>query len=76
MKVTGNTAWEKHIKELGFKYNKSEGRYIKSGNFGSKVTVEMFMKKLFHITKNNKIVFSNFVCTFDEFKEIVNNAIK
>lgn len=76
MKVTGNTAWEKYIKELGFKYNESEGRYIKPGNFGSKVTVETFMKGLFHITKNSEVVFSNFVSTFDEFKQIINNTIK
>lgn len=76
MKATGNTAWEKYIKKLGFKYNKTEGRYIKPGNFGSKVTVETFMKRLFHITKNGDVVFSDFVWTFEEFKERINNAIK
>ena len=75
-KIKKDAPWETYIKSLGFKWNKEKEHYVKPGNFGSQVTVEMLFKKLFHVAKNNEVIHSNFVWTFDEFKTIIEKAIK
>ena len=54
-------AWEKYVISLGFKWDKKNYQYFKPGNFGSKVTVEMIVKRLFHVNKNDKVFYSNLV---------------
>lgn len=75
-KTKKEAGWETYVKSLGFKWNKEKGQYVKAGNFGSSVTVEAFVKRLFHITKNKEVVHSNFVWTFEEFKDRINDALK
>lgn len=69
-------AWNKYLLDNGFNYDKHTDEYVKSLGFGRSIRVCSIMKGLFEISKSGKVIFSNFIDTFDEFKEKIEKTLK
>lgn len=65
--------WRLYLEQNGFSTN-DNWEYYKNLGFGQKLTVVMLMKGLFEIKKGSKVIFSNFVESFEEFKQIINET--
>tara|TARA_R110002020_G_scaffold200054_2_gene402109 strand:- start:16412 stop:16624 length:213 start_codon:yes stop_codon:yes gene_type:complete len=61
--------WKQYLSEQGFMYSELNGDWRKGKGFGQSVKVAMIMRGLFEIKKNDKVVFSHFIESFDEFKD-------
>lgn len=68
--------WKDHLIQSGLKYNEETDEYIKSIGWGRTLSVCMIMKGLFEIRKGEEVLFSDFVQSFDQFKELINKHIK
>ena len=64
--------YREYLVRQGFAYSETNKDYRKGLGWGRSVKVAMIMKGLFEIKKDNKVVFSNFIESFDEFKKIIN----
>jgi hypothetical protein len=63
--------YKHHLSIKGFIYNKEKNHWVKGKGWGKAYKVYMVMKGLFEIKDAGKIVFSDFVKTFEEFKELI-----
>lgn len=61
--------WKKHLSDKGFKWSEKNGDWRKGKGFGQSVKVAMLMRGLFEIKQNDKVVFSHFIESFQEFKD-------
>lgn len=68
--------WKDHLIQSGLKYNEETDEYTKSIGWGRTLSVCMIMKGLFEIRKGEEVLFSDFVQSFDQFKELINKHIK
>lgn len=68
--------WKKYLIESGLKYNEETDDYRKSIGWGRALSVCMIMKGLFEIRKGEEVLFSDFVQSFDQFKELINKHVK
>lgn len=68
--------WKDHLIQSGLKYNEETDEYIKSIGWGRTLSVCMIVKGLFEIRKGEEVLFSDFVQSFDQFKELINKHIK
>jgi len=68
--------WKKYLIESGLKYSKETDEYVKSIGWGRTLSVSMIMKGLFEIKKGEEVLFSDFVQSFDQFKELINKHVK
>ena len=69
-------SWKDYLISKGFRFNNKEDYYIKSGGFGSKTVVFMIVRGLFQIEVNDKVVYSDFINSLNEFKEKVKKHCK
>ena len=67
--------WKDYLKDKGFSYSTKDEVYFKSLGFGRRLEVEMLMKGLFEMREGRKILFSNYIESFNEFKEKINNIL-
>ena len=68
--------WKEYLIESGLKYNEETDDYRKSIGWGRALSVSMIMKGLFEIKKGEEVLFSDFVQSFDQFKELINKHVK
>ena len=68
--------WKQYLVELGLKYNEESDDYRKRIGWGRTLSVCMIMKGLFEIRKGEEVLFSDFVQSFGQFKELINKHIK
>ena len=68
--------WKEYLIGSGLKYNEETDDYRKSIGWGRTLSVCMIMKGLFEIRKGEEVLFSDFVQSFDQFKELINKHIK
>lgn len=68
--------WKEYLIGSGLKYNEETDDYRKSIGWGRTLSVCMIMKGLFEIKKGEEVLFSDFVQSFDQFKELINKHIK
>lgn len=67
--------FSKYIIDKGFKYHEPTDSYRKSKGFGRFITVEKICSTLFTIKDGEKVVYDNFIDSFDQFKEIINKTL-
>lgn len=67
--------YKKYLIDQGFMYSEVKGVWLKGKGFGSYVSVCMIVKGLFEITKNGEVLFSDFVDSFEDFKNKVNETL-
>ena len=68
--------WKEYLIESGLKYNEEADDYRKSIGWGRTLSVSMIMKGLFEIRKGEEVLFSDFVQSFNQFKELINKHVK
>ena len=68
-------SWKEYLISEGYMYSEPNKDYRKGLVWGRSIKVAMIMKGLFEIKKDNKVVFSNFIESFDEFKKIVKTLL-
>lgn len=61
--------YKQYLSAQGFIYSDLNGDWRKGKGFGQSIKVTMILKGLFEIKKNDTVLFSDFVDSFDEFKE-------
>jgi hypothetical protein len=67
--------YKKYLSDKGFTYSETSHSWIKSYGWGRSIQVVMILKGLFEIKKDKKVVFSNFIDSFDDFKHVINKII-
>lgn len=68
--------WKEYLIDAGLTYSEAKDEYTKSIGWGRTLSVSMIMKGLFEIKKGEEVLFSDFVQSFNQFKELINKHIK
>jgi len=68
--------WKEYLIDAGLTYSEDKDEYNKSIGWGRTLSVSMIMKGLFEIKKGEEVLFSDFVQSFNQFKELINKHIK
>ena len=68
--------WKGYLIEKGFSYNEITGDFRKGLGWGRTLSVDMLMKGLFEIKFGEEVLFSDFVHSFSQFKELINKHTK
>jgi hypothetical protein len=68
--------YKEYLSREGFVYNEKEGSWVIGLGWGKSIKVSHILKGLFEITKNSKIIFSDFVESMNEFKHLIEETKK
>ena len=68
--------WKEYLIDKGFKYNEVNEDFRKGAGWGITISICMLMKGLFEIRKGEEVLFSDFIDSLDQFKEIVSKHVK
>ena len=63
--------WIEILKANGFVWNEYTELYTKSMGFGRKITVDQFMKGLFTIKEDDKVLYDGFIKSKKEYIDII-----
>ena len=66
--------YKEYLSRQGFIYNEKEGSWVIGLGWGNSIKVSHILKGLFEITKNNKIIFSDFVESMEKFEKTIEDA--
>jgi len=67
--------WKDYLTSKGFIYNEKKDSWIKGKGWGKSYSVSMIMKGLFEIKDAGDVVFSDYVNSLEEFKELIKKYI-
>jgi len=68
--------WKQYLINKGYIYSELNDDYRKGLGWGKSVKVWMFMKGLFIIEKDNKVIYRDFPESFERFKTIIDGVDK
>ena len=68
-------SYKEYLSSEGFIYSKKNEAWIKGCGWGKSIKVVHLIKGLFEVTKGDEIIYSDFIKSFEEFKEIIKKAI-
>tara|TARA_R110000744_G_scaffold197342_1_gene316604 strand:- start:54 stop:266 length:213 start_codon:yes stop_codon:yes gene_type:complete len=67
-------SYKEYLSREGFIYSKKNEAWIKGYGWGKSIKVMHLVKGLFEVIKGDEIIYSDFIKSFEEFKQIIKKA--
>lgn len=66
--------WKEYLTSEGFTYSEKNDEYRKGYGWGKSIAVYRIFGRLFEIKRDGKVFFSHFIESFEQFKNLIEQA--